>query len=255
MAARSLRSPLQDAQDFAVQVVETQQRGAPANPRCSRWRSRSCTAGLHGPVARRTVPSTRTAPPAFPPGNCSSTRAASHGDLASGAQFQCRDHVWPGASAELGIGTGISATGELRPRDRRPLLLGNTAQWPAPGCVTTIASRPCAARRSAIQRRVIGAVPDGVVLACPHADDGAVDPFDRDGRSLDPLDEGPQAQGVEPAERRWTVGGFPVRVVGDERAARGRRGSTSTAVAHAARRSRVPSWPRRQRSAPMPPPR
>ena len=48
-------------------------RGAPPNPLASRWRSNAWTAGVHGPVDRRTVPPERTAPPAFPPGSGSSS--------------------------------------------------------------------------------------------------------------------------------------------------------------------------------------
>jgi hypothetical protein len=49
-------------------------RGAPSNRRASRCPNNACTAGVHGPVRRRTVPPTSNAPPALPPGSrCSST--------------------------------------------------------------------------------------------------------------------------------------------------------------------------------------
>src|SRR3982750_636359 len=41
--------------------------GAPVKPTYSRWRSRPCTAGVHGPALRRTVWPTRTTVLVLPP--------------------------------------------------------------------------------------------------------------------------------------------------------------------------------------------
>src|ERR1051326_7814810 len=42
-------------------------RGDPVKPTASRWRSRLCTAGVHGPALRRTVSPTRTTVLVLPP--------------------------------------------------------------------------------------------------------------------------------------------------------------------------------------------
>src|SRR5262245_54283067 len=55
-------------------------RGAPVKPTYSRWRSRACTAGVHGPALRRTVSPTRTTVLVFPPSSgisCCVTRCLS----------------------------------------------------------------------------------------------------------------------------------------------------------------------------------
>ncbi|MFD0596215.1 hypothetical protein ACFQZ4_31400 [Catellatospora coxensis] len=48
-------------------LVHAQGTGEPVKPAYSRWRSRACTVGVHGPALRRTVSPTRTTVLTFPP--------------------------------------------------------------------------------------------------------------------------------------------------------------------------------------------
>lgn len=68
-AEQNRSSPRQNGQHLAALLVNAEHPGAARNPCAERWRSRACAAGVHGPVGRRTVPSTSIAPPALPPGS------------------------------------------------------------------------------------------------------------------------------------------------------------------------------------------
>src|ERR1700744_346309 len=90
-------------------------RGQPGKPLRARCRNSACTAGVHGPASRRTVSSTRTAPPALPPSRRSSTTAV--------CQFRERNN-----RCSFAGGTGADPLRSLRHTVRHVLVLGDDGE-------------------------------------------------------------------------------------------------------------------------------